>query len=59
MSTKKTIAETDYTERTAEFLKFLAKKIESGESEVIRAKSSSITECPEYVTHTIIVKISN
>lgn len=56
MSDKK-IAEVNYTNRAAEFLKHLAEKIDDGSCEVVDAKSSAISETPEYVTHTIVVKL--
>lgn len=55
MTTK--IAELDYTNRAGEFLEHLAEKIKSGEATVIEGKSRAISDAPEYVTHTIIVKI--
>lgn len=55
MTTK--IAEIDYTNHAGEFLEYLAEKIKSGEVTVIEGKSRANSDAPEYVTHTVIVKI--
>ena len=58
MSVEKKVAEMDYTNWTAEFLRYLADKIDSGECEIILGKSLAATDSPQYVTHTVVVKLN-